>query len=662
MSEEISPFELNRWENEDARHYYFLETAEYRKVRGARKHCFVIGHRGTGKTSLLRAMEWSERTSNASLAASLKDDPFSDGVVGCYFGLQYIHLDTVDEWVAQSSPHLKHDILSSYLRALWLEEASIAVASLRRDAGISSLDVEIQELAPVLDSWMDWLAGTTLARPDEGYLSLKGIRRTAVALSSEIYARASDLRSDPEGAVRDLSLSRLPALVNEIFSVLARMLPDRPKGKQPWLFQMCLDEGEYLSEDGRRTVRSMVRECRSPLLMTVASLDDLGVETLNPRVRLTVNDRLLLDLRSRTFKEFAALINGVVNTRLRTLEDIPEFRIQSLLSTFDVGELLVKAQTERPSSRRQIAEWSERVRAGGIEKWSPVREFLAGSSVPTDAIERRAADSAGYRKKHVAGYLRLLAILGITRPVYAGAPIVLTMMESSLRDLFMFLERCFVASTPRVPGVDMAGRLRRFIQKEIGIRVQDDALTYVARQKMENLQERIVNLTTLSRQLVEFLSLVSHRLDMEATNSEIRTPERTMFVVRVPSSENGLDQRREEHARARAILEAIQNCVREGYLVGGATSDRPDVLHVRVNRSLAKLHGFSYRAPQYESRLEWQYLDELALGQGTPERLAARATEALLNSGAKSTSRIKQTSQLSTFVPVALFDEDEFLS
>lgn len=663
MNTQTSPFELNRWENEDARHFYFLDTSEYRKIRDSRKHCFVVGHRGTGKTSLLKALDWRERVSNETLAGVLSAQPFADGVIGCYFGLQYLHIDNLDGWLNEESTHVKHDVLSSYLRGLWLEEACSAVESLRNRSGIASLDSEIRVLADVLDEWNLWFASTTIGsgRGDAQYLSLKTIRTSAAALTSEIYARASDMKSLPTGAIRDLTLNRLPILVNRIFSALASLLPPRPNGADPWLFQMCLDEGEYLSENGRRTIRTLVRECRSPLLMTVASLDDLGVETLNPQVRLTVNDRLLLDLRKRTPRQFGELVNGVINERLRTFHDVPRFQINELLSSFDLNEFVLNAATERPGARRQIEEWKTKWADPGRGEWSPIREFLSASSIPvvvSDQFEKRAADSAGYRKKQVAAYLRLIAVLGESQPTYAGAPIVLRMMENSLRDLFLFIEQCFQSSTP--PSVDrsMSTRLSLFVaRKSIPIRVQNSALDFVAKQKMNNLDERVVTLTSLSRKLVEFFSRLSHRLDMEATTAPITSPERTMFVIKVPQQDQALDDRREGSARARAIIEAIHNCAREGYLVGGAEGTRPGDLHVRVNRTLAKLHGFSYRAPQYESRLDWAYLDAIALGDDPPiDRLAIRAADSISTMGGRSTRRPNETG-LSTFVTLPLFDE-----
>lgn len=661
--ERISPFQLNRWETEDSRHFYFLDTSDYRKIRDSRKHCFVVGHRGTGKTSLLKALSWKERTSNANLLGLPGSDPFSDGVVGCYFGLQYLHIDTLDQWVKEASPEIAHEILGSYFRGLWLEEAAKATSTLRDRSGIAGLNTEMEvlrEVADEVEQWLPTIIRSQIPAAPEGFLSLRRVRDMAACLTAQLYRMATDFNSDPGDTVATLNLHRLAELTNALFSAMARLLP---QGNGPaWAFQMCIDEGEYLSERGRRTIRTLVRECRSPLLMTVASLDDLGVETINERVRLTVHDRLLLDLRKRSLRQFMDLLNGIVNERLKAFAPLKSsFDVGELLGSFNLNELLLRATPERPESRRQINAWKARWELASENEWSPIREYLLGSetsSAPADRIEARALDSAGYRKKFVAAYLKLLATLGVKEPVYAGAPIALRMMENSLRDAFMFLEGCFQSSTTPGRG-GMPKRVAIFIERRpVSIQNQNAALKSVAVQKMHGLDGRLVTLTTVSRSLVEFLSRLSNRLDMDPATTVIAVPERTTFVFDIPASSTNLEQRREQNARTSAIVESLQNCSREGYLVGGVDPSNPRQLLVRVNRSLAKLHGFSYRMPQYQTRLRWDYLDEIAIASDKLdiEGLANRAASEVVGvDGRRVVGTRRATPETSLSVP--LFDD-----
>jgi hypothetical protein len=663
----VSPFKLIRWENEDSRHFYFLDTSDYRKIREARKHCFIIGHRGTGKTSLLKALNWRERTSNPALAGDLQEDAFSDGVVGCYFGLQYLQMDVLNDWLKDANTSISHAILSGYLRGLWIEEACKAVGALRMRAGTSSLSGEIDGFEGVAEEFEQWLpVAVRAALPvSEGPATLKRIRDAATAMTVEIYGRASDMFSSPASVVGDLRLGRLADLTNHLFEALASLLPDGPT--VPWVFQMCIDEGEYLSESGRRTVRTLVRECRSPLLMTVASLDDLGVETTNPRVRLTVHDRVLLDLRSRSLRQFIDLINGIMNERLSSMNmGEGDFDVDTLLGSFTLDELLLSARPERPGSRRQLTAWAEAAASENVDPAAsaPIRTFLAGSGtvdISDDVVDRRASESAGYRKKFVAGYLKLLATLGVREPVYAGTKISLRMMENSLRDVFLFLDACFeLAELDNAS--DLRDRLDHYLSRRpVPARVQNAALKKLSVDKMADLDGRLVNLTSVSRALVEFLSRLSNKLDMDPSPRSITIPERTSFQFEVPAVDGNLPGRREQAARTNAILEAIHNCAREGYLVGGVNPSRPNQLQVRVNRSLAKLHGFSYRQPQYVSRVRWEHLDRIAhsLGDLDIEALASRAYEEVTGTTSRSVGSRRPGSETWLTIPLFEMESDE---
>ena len=68
-----SPFRSNRYEREeDRRHVYFLipEDEQLEEL----KSTYIIGTRGTGKTTLLKSLFWKERIESPSLQRALKGD------------------------------------------------------------------------------------------------------------------------------------------------------------------------------------------------------------------------------------------------------------------------------------------------------------------------------------------------------------------------------------------------------------------------------------------------------------------------------------------------------------------------------------------------------------------------------------------------------------
>jgi hypothetical protein len=342
------------------------------------------------------------------------------------------------------------------------------------------------------------------------------------------------------------------------------------------------------------------------------------------------------------------------------------FDVAELLGNFTLDELLLRARPENPEARRQITAWAEEAERAdeGVRPFPPIRAFLAGSAATeasNDRADRRARDSSGYRKKFVAGYLKLLATLGVREPVYAGTRISLRMMENSLRDVFLFLDECFELAEPS-PSLSLNDRLGHFLnRKPVGPAIQNTALKRLSLAKMADLDGRLVNLTSVSRAIVEFMSRLSNRLDMDPAPVPITIPERTSFLFDVPIVDGNLDGRREQAARINAILEAIHNCTREGYLVGGIDPSSPNQLQIRVNRSLAKLHGFSYRQPQYVSRVAWTHLDRIAIHHGDVDfdALASRAYEEIMGTAGRSIGSRRPGAETSLAIPLFEMEHSE---
>lgn len=155
-----SPFVDHRWENQDSRHFFFLRTSEYRDIVEDDRHTFLIGHRGTGKTTILKALHWEERISNPALQRALNgDDDFPDGIIGCYMNLKLVALPVFDHWLQHEPDATKHLLFSSYVRLFWIELATRAVKHIVRRSPNYSLEDETRELDFVLQPFGRGLIG-----------------------------------------------------------------------------------------------------------------------------------------------------------------------------------------------------------------------------------------------------------------------------------------------------------------------------------------------------------------------------------------------------------------------------------------------------------------------------------------------------------------------
>jgi hypothetical protein len=78
----ITPFAANRFEFE-GKHLYYLPVEVFRPLEEP-VPAYLIGTRGTGKTTLLKALNWERRLRDEHLRSQLGDDPFAGRYIGVY--------------------------------------------------------------------------------------------------------------------------------------------------------------------------------------------------------------------------------------------------------------------------------------------------------------------------------------------------------------------------------------------------------------------------------------------------------------------------------------------------------------------------------------------------------------------------------------------------
>jgi len=123
-----SPFQPTRFEYE-GQHLYFLPKAVFDDLERP-KPCYLIGSRGTGKTTLLKALSWNERLNNKSLKRQLGLVPFAKRCIGVYLKLPEYLFAAFDERLGKETMPLRAVIPALYLDAIALQLLIDAVAEL----------------------------------------------------------------------------------------------------------------------------------------------------------------------------------------------------------------------------------------------------------------------------------------------------------------------------------------------------------------------------------------------------------------------------------------------------------------------------------------------------------------------------------------------------
>lgn len=631
----ISPFASGRWEYEHQTHFYYLGSREYQRVASAQKHVFLIGHRGTGKTTLLKALDWGERQTNENLLRWFERGPYADGNIGCFVGLKTLDLQVFDDWLADSRATTSHQILGAYFRAVWVHEAVTAVRRVSRSLGRPSLRDEILALAPISDVLQDWIPSELGVRSFDARvpLTLESLDDAATALRRYLHGEAVlDLRR-PEQIVAAFGLTDLLTIVNDVFRCLSNLMAVI-EPRIVWRFRICMDEGEYLSDLARQSVRTFVRECESPLLLVVAALSDLGSETVFPGVVVTLDDREVVDLDSRSIEEFRDLINGIVKARWAALDLPPvRFDIRELLGNPTLDTLLLEHPSETMSLKAVKRGWSDwRSDPSQSRERGPIRTFLERTGLvdaldAEDADRARQLDSSGFRKYHVVGYLRLLGASGVRKPFYAGWRPFTYCADNSVRDLLLGLETLKDLWWRRGRGRSRGGApptVRDYADfastKGVQHRLQDSALNSLGAQKLAAFNQRILHDTDQARKLLAFTAQASHTLDF-GNDPAVSRPrlDSAKFVVRIPGPEI-LEKRTirgvllEDQAR---FVSMIRECAEEGYLKGIRVNRDTGEVQFRLHHSLARYYGCSYRTAQYSTRIPWSAVEAILSASAT---------------------------------------------
>jgi len=566
-------------------------------------------------------MDWNERLRNQYLIEALGADAFQDGVLGCYFNFRSMSLPILEYWLDDAEEDVRHQVLACYLSALWIEEAALATRRVAQSLGPHSLLSERKALASVQDRVEAWLPEPLRhLAPADAEITLTSLQALAGGLRDYLWSSATIGMERAGNVAARLRLNRVQEITNDVFTALAEILCEA-KPQLPWTFRICMDEGEFLSEAAALTVRTLVRQCVSPLLIVVAYLSDLGVDTLYKSVTLTHQDRYVLNLENRTQEDMRKLVEGIVNTRLRnSAYETRDISLSRLLGAPDLNDLLMTlSRSENPRLHELQKRWTDRPDS---ETWrskvrgdSPIREYLRWTgSIEESNPPTRLQDSVGYRKKKVNGYLHLLRSLGVREPFYAGVTIALSMSDNSLRNMLMFLEEARLAwcrerglsDTMSLDAVDGFLRL-----SPVPFEFQDRGLRELGSSRLRDLRERIIHYTFAAQRLVDLLGIMSHIVDFGEPGRAVAIEQRRFRVKFAPTPTAATILGRADLERQSlsdvglVFLAVLRECQEEGFLHLDEVDLERNEVSFEVNSSFARHYGFNYHAPSYTRWVDW---------------------------------------------------------
>ena len=628
-----SPFSDDRFE-QDARHLYYLPEDLYATLQRT-KPCFLIGSRGTGKTTLLRSLSWRERVTNEGLNRRLGQKPFRD-FIGIYIKLPDVQLDGISIWLEGTADVLRRAIYSRYLELIQLQEIFQAVAELEVIGDLKySATVEQHAVKCLIDEFGSelYFSEATSKIP----ISFSDLAKSTRMLRRYIE-KASQANTAPSHVLINIgSPAQLCHLSRVVTQRLATVISSPTRSSEVF-FKVCFDEAETLDEFGVRILATWVRLSTAPLyhVISFVSKPESLSETLIPNLTVQSADATFLDLDGIKDKQFRVFAEGVTNLRLKEVvrlsESNPSFEMTSafdaerLFGKLNINFLLEGALHESVSpfakklllqanNRAGVASSSEERTRRGDDSALPIYEayleMKTNRAVPDKGApkwSKRLVTSQHTRKAMIAAYLSIMNDLH-TPPRYAYADMILQLSDSCIRDFLNNLEFIFRES---------ACSLSQFLStSKIKPTIQNSGLLAASRAKIKSLPTRGVNHPSSTAKLVNGLGKLTQLLQTRSKDGirHLKTTERGIFHLMISS--------KTETTKRATML--IVDAAEAGFLKILASDDL--VMSFRVHTSLAPAFGFSYRGAYYP--LTVQTVDVLAFADASDDQAIGRLAHSL---------------------------------
>lgn len=579
-----SIFSRSRFEY-DGNHLYFLDTNRVEQLE-SNTPVIIYGSRGTGKTTLLNALNWEEQHQNVSLINALNGNKFNREYLGVYVKLPKVNIEAISCY-QDDNELLYSKLFSFYIDLVWLEQLTLAITTLASENAISvSAKEEKNAIRKILERYTESLQ-PWLCSVDNGLNDLSIVFRQ---MREDIETAAFHKESI------NLLFKRLPLTgqVGDFGRQVSSFLHDIwiQKGRSEYKFKICFDECECLDDFQVRILSTLVRLSNHPTFFVYSfiSLPKDFYTTLIPNLFIAKADVQHIALDEMSDKEFAGLSAGVIRVRMKA-ENISSREEYSDKTIF--GDLSINTNIEKILNRSETKEAYDFVLKTQNEMQHPYFQQYKKDQHPYYQVylvsklgldiqkcldenwskAQRSQESREIRKKMVAAYLSICNEFK-TRPIYSGAEVIFQVSDKSIRDYLWQLHEIYN---------EFGKPINDFLTSTIPVEIQDRAIKHASENKLKSLPSSPLSEPGKVYRLVFGLGRLTALIQSKsADNSHLRTPERGIFSVIHGASE-------EETKLVQHVIEAAE----AGFLK--IKSKNQNEIKFRVHTSLAAHFGFSYR-------------------------------------------------------------------
>lgn len=605
-----NPFRPTRFEHEQ--HPLIWISPDVQQLE-ALKSAFVAGTRGSGKTSLLKAVNWRERLYNPTvqdqLGASTPD------YVAVYFRLPDYLASAIGliDWSAafpqSPSPEaIGHTMFSQLIEFVAAQLLCEALASLRASGRFKYSFEQEEAMVRALLSRYPALS----VDPPEFCRSLDDLsvvfrdqhQRLNVLMTRGLVAQALDHALPVQPGV----------FVNDLASALRELACDAEGVcSADFHLKICIDDCETLMPLQQRFLNTMVRNSRHPLFWVISyvSVDYDSTNTIQHNQTLSDADRAQLHLDEIDGKHFYRLCENVSLLRIYysdgalsrpALQDLPRnyFRLRDVLGSLNVNEVLLQAA--KPSLSAEFVSLVERSRqssSGSRQKAPPIYETYVLEKLGERLQDDREENFGAYmRRKQIAALLAIFSEFRLSRLPYVGAQTIINMGDTCIRDYLEIMGAVFEQAVAREEISELADLQQR--TAPLSADTQLEGVRVSSKAKYDGIRNNFERDGAEAERAMEFIGKLTAKLQSNhASTSTLSSPERGNFHFDLDALGRGITTNAEKRA---FILRLLRRCEADGLLRParqGLVGDAHDELDLtfHLHRRFAPYFGFSHRGP-----------------------------------------------------------------
>jgi hypothetical protein len=642
-----NPFRPTRYEHASKPLLWLSPRAKELEAEGS---FYVSGSRGSGKTSLLRALHWQERQFNETLKAQLtqRQSPF----LSIYFRLpdHISYALSALDWtvLTPNSPDptavgfsyfsgLLEGIAAQLIFEALDEHRHLGLLKFSADNALTNISSFLTKF-PELKSFLDQPATT-----------YSDIANALDRLHRHLNISAT--RGDARSALERLPKYEPGGLVSAAAAIAAAHFGQKENSAKPFQVKICVDDCEVLRSMQQRFLNALVRKANSPVSWIVSYIgrDYEATTGVYKDHNLSGADRKVIDLDLENESSFVRLCEAVSSLRAyyslsdeeRSSLNVSQidriFSSETVLGTVDVNELIgnalknsLSADAEQFRQRATAlgnaiakANVSDSRRHKRLVEMFPnhsnppyyqaylltylLRQPNIQNSLLTMSKAELARLNAYLRRKQRAAFIAICSRYRVKNIPYAGRGVIFGLSDGCIRDYLEIMAEIFDDySTER-------NKILRFLDRRtpLPVETQRAGVSQSADNKFIGIKENIERHPVELSKLVECLGTLTALL-----HRDVHTAERGVFFLDPTEIRDFRDHAASEVQAT--VMGVIGRGVSEGLLKTDASSaneEEGQPLHrsvrFRLHRRFAPKYGFSYRGPYEPAHISWERIAEI---------------------------------------------------